>query len=234
MLGLGLLASAAHFSPPTDECAFRKLTYETALLQQPDRAPLLDVFDGLELEHRCQEKRPAPVAHKWPSFPTPTTAAWYVSVNGSDSGDGSSAHPFLTVARAVAASRAVAADKKNRTILLRAGVHHLSQTIALDTRDNGLTVQNYEGEEAWLSGGVPLHTEWKRWQPAGGEAAASCEAQCKKVRQLRPVRRLHHQRLDQPRHPPHRPGTSGAGPRARRRDTAARAPPPRTNTPRVR
>jgi hypothetical protein len=56
-------------------------------------------------------------------------------------------------------------------------VHHLSATLALDARDRDLTLQNYEGEEAWISGGVPLAPAWVEYnttQPHG-----TCEAQCK-------------------------------------------------------
>ena len=33
--------------------------------------------------------------------------------------------------------------------------------IALGAADSGLTITNFEGEEAWLSGGVPLATAWE-------------------------------------------------------------------------
>lgn len=159
---VSMLAVAAG-AAPSDECAFRKLTYEYALAQRSDRAPLLDVFDALELANKCQEARPAPRAHAWPKFETPTSPnLWFVAISGSDEGDGSLAHPFKTVSRALAASRAISA---NRTILLRQGVHYLSETISLGHGDSGLTIQNYNGEEAWLSGGLPIETTWRRWQP---------------------------------------------------------------------
>jgi hypothetical protein len=173
---LSTFAFAGASPAPTDECAFRTLTYEYALAQQPERAPLLDVFDALELATRCDATRPAPVEHRWPSFSTPSDRpVWIVSVKGSDDGDGSLTQPFRTVGRALVASRAAA--EKNGTILLRAGVHYLSQTIELDGGDSGLTIQNYEGEEAWLSGGAPLQTNWTRWQHPS--EAKVCAARCK-------------------------------------------------------
>ena len=96
--------------------------------------------------------------------------------SGLDSGNGTLASPYKTVSRALKASRSSPGAK--RTILLRAGMHHLSETIALDGRDNGLTIQNYNGEAAWLSGGVPLKTSWTKWKP--DVQSASCEAQCQK------------------------------------------------------
>ena len=58
------------------------------------------------------------------------------------------------------AARAAGAPKM---ILLRAGLHYLTETLALDTRDAGLAIQNYAGEAAWTSGGVPLATKWTRY-----------------------------------------------------------------------
>ena len=174
-----LLPTLVAADPPTDECAFRKLTYDFALLQRPDLAPLLDVFDALELAHKCGETRPDPMTRSWPCFPTPPAGAFYVSTTGSDSSSGTKAKPFATVGHAVSAARGATA---NGTILLRAGVHHLSGTIALTAADSGLTIQNFECEEAWLSGGVPVSTNWTKWQPASAAAAAaapSCEDQCK-------------------------------------------------------
>ena len=84
---------------------------------------------------------------------------------GSDAAAGTQAAPFATVGKAVAATRELnrIMHGSGGTILLRAGVHYLAETVALDTRDAGLTIQNFEGEPAWLSGGVPLKTAWTKW-----------------------------------------------------------------------
>jgi hypothetical protein len=167
------LVAATTFS--ADECAFRQLTYKYALRQQPARSPLLDVFDALELAS-CGVERPTPQKPTWPNFPTPKQNVWYVEpVNGTDAADGSLTKPFRSVHRALKESRAVG---KAGTILLRSGIHHLNETIALDARDNGLTIQNYAGEEVWLSGGVPLDTSWSKWKPPLQSSA--CEAECVK------------------------------------------------------
>jgi hypothetical protein len=164
-----LLLSTASAAPTSPECAFRRLTYKYALQQTPTRAPLLAVFDGLELASLCGDARPAAPTQKpegdWPSaFPAPAAAAaartFYVdpSSKGSDGNAGTLGAPFATVARALAATRkarglGVAADTAadtasaatgtslKPTILLRAGVHYLTSTLALDARDAGLTVR---------------------------------------------------------------------------------------------
>jgi hypothetical protein len=43
------------------ECTVRELAYEFALQLQPDRAPLLSVFDALELDKKCDNPRPPPL-----------------------------------------------------------------------------------------------------------------------------------------------------------------------------
>lgn len=63
-------------------------------------------------------------------------------------------------------------------IVLRAGTYFLNATLMLDARDSGLVVQNYPGEAAWLSGGVPLETSWQRYKPALAGHSNYCRARC--------------------------------------------------------
>jgi hypothetical protein len=48
-------------------------------------------------------------------------------------------------------------------VVLRGGVHFLTATILLTPADSGLVVTGYEGEQAWVSGGVPLGS--LSWSP---------------------------------------------------------------------
>jgi hypothetical protein len=50
----------------------------------------------------------------------------------------------------------------SRTIVLRAGVHHITNTIEIGADLSGLTLQNYPGEDAWVSGGTPLTPTWEK------------------------------------------------------------------------
>jgi len=63
-------------------------------------------------------------------------------------------------------------------IVLRAGTYFLKATLMLDARDSGLVIQNYPGEAAWLSGGVPLKTSWQRYKPALAGHTKYCRARC--------------------------------------------------------
>jgi len=170
---LGLVSTArATIGGIATECKFRELTYNYSLLQIPDRAPLLEVFDALELNTYCGLERPAEPKTKpqgdWPPiYPTPpgtTSNNIFVDpVRGSDiTGSGSIEAPFKTLSRAVEASRVPGSLPS--TLLLRAGLHTLNDSLILGPKDSGLSIQNYEGEEAWVSGGTPLDIEsWSRY-----------------------------------------------------------------------
>jgi len=153
---------------PQTECEFRKLTYEYSLKIMPSRAPLLEVFDGLELKTRCGVPRPKdPKDRKWPKYPLPTkTFALFVDPEkGSNTNIGSIRHPFLTIERALRARRA---SSSHASIVLRGGLHFLKDPISLTEADSHMTIQNYDGEEVWLSGGIPLTTNWKPYNISKG------------------------------------------------------------------
>ena len=45
---------------PDQDCEMRRLAYAHALSLQPDKAPLREVFDALNLDTKCNEPPPAP------------------------------------------------------------------------------------------------------------------------------------------------------------------------------
>eukprot|EP00937_MAST-01D_sp_MAST-1D-sp2_P006054 g6054.t1 len=174
------------------ECKGRMLAYEFGLKLQPKRAPQLEVFDALFADgkggYSCNVTRPATAspaaaaARAAPSLTAPLPAhAWYVdAAAGSDAAAGTEAAPFKTVAKGIAASRAAAeslpADTP-RAVVMRAGVHYLSAPIALGAQDSFLTLTNYDGEEAWVSGGIELQTKWQPYVPPG-KPKLTCEQGC--------------------------------------------------------
>lgn len=90
---------------------------------------------------------------------TPIQAEFYVSVNGSDSANGSKANPFKTIARAQEEVRKI---NKNMTgdiiVYLREGVHVLDKTLEFNPEDSGsngffVRYKGYSGETATVSGG---------------------------------------------------------------------------------
>ncbi|KAH8090146.1 hypothetical protein JL720_6453 [Aureococcus anophagefferens] len=85
---------------------------------------------------------------------------FYVDVAGSDAGAGTASRPSAT-ARAARASRAsLAAGAPSSEIAFGAGIHYVSEPIALGAGDGGTTLRGDDG--AWLSGGLPINaTCWQ-------------------------------------------------------------------------
>ena len=70
------------------------------------------------------------------------------------------AKPVQTITRAVSLTRT---KNGNKTIVLRKGTFHQREAVLFTSQDSDLTIQNYPGEAAWVSGGVPLTgLQWKR------------------------------------------------------------------------
>jgi parallel beta-helix repeat protein len=78
-----------------------------------------------------------------------------VSPTGSDSGDGTADHPYLTLAKAQTAARA----SSIKTILLASGTYYLTSTLNFTAADSGETWGAESGASPVISGGVPI-TGW--------------------------------------------------------------------------
>ena len=79
---------------------------------------------------------PAPVPAPPTSVPTPSGPSLYVAAGGSDNGDGSQAHPFATLQRAVGASE----GSGIKTITVQSGTYRPDNTLVLGARNAGLTI----------------------------------------------------------------------------------------------
>ena len=135
------------------DCAVRKHAWEFAQLTLPWRGTFKTVFDALQLS-RCGLVPPAAEdVYVAPRFATPTSGAViFVDANntGAHRGYGSKAKPFSTLRAAVAAAE----GKPAATIVLRAGIHY-TEGVVLTVLHSGLTIQNFEGENASVSGPCP-------------------------------------------------------------------------------
>eukprot|EP00052_Salpingoeca_macrocollata_P019021 m.157013 g.157013 ORF g.157013 m.157013 type:complete len:921 (+) comp20843_c1_seq1:32-2794(+) len=176
---------------PAFECGWRKAAWAYAQKLQPHQPNLHAVFDALQLSTcnmtlQATGYRPAPAA-ALRTFGLPrhadATNTFYVAVDGDDQHPGSLAQPFRTIERALHATRSVQGPG---TIVLRAGTHFLDATLHLATADNGLTIQNYNGEEAIVSGAQTLQDlKWtavhtgsaQHWKRLDNECLASPMAQ---------------------------------------------------------
>ena len=167
LLPLLLLAAPALADKGSFDCLARALAIEFSAKANPtlSAAQLQSLADGLngspEKASDCNVTVPAELlaarAHipRFRAFPLPTAgASFYVDpVAGSDAAAGTVSAPFLTVARALAATRAAGGAN---SIILRGGTHLVDATLTLTGADSGLAIQSFPGEEPWLSRGVPL------------------------------------------------------------------------------
>ena len=86
-------------------------------------------------------------------FDSPADAVVVDCANGSDHGAGTVASPLKTLQAGVAMAQA----RRGKTVAVRGGTCYVDAAVQVTAQDSGLTLQNYEGEEAWVSGGVPLN-----------------------------------------------------------------------------
>lgn len=129
---------------------------------------------------QCNHTAPAGNARHVPPSPAPARnlPSYYVDfTTGSDSATGSVADPFRTVAHAIGVSRGSAGPRR---VVLRAGIHELPTSLALGPQDNGLVVENYPKEEAWLSGAQSLGSlSWEQYHPQHAQGnLSSCSSSC--------------------------------------------------------
>jgi len=146
------------------DCKMRQLAMDFARKIQPFRSQqqfqeLADALNGAPEAQKCTVTVPKGSPFKSPAFPIPSAGVTvYVdAVHGQDSQSGTKESPFKTIPRALQATRSAGTPS---VIILRQGTFYLSSTITLTPQDNGLTIQNYPGEEVWVSGAVPLNVKW--------------------------------------------------------------------------
>lgn len=163
-------ASSSYPLVNSTDCLIRSYALERALEVNPGLtdAQLSAMADALSgdpmMGSGCVVSLPTRQALRSPSQHLPVAGAaeaaatFFVdAVTGSDTNDGRSlSTPFLTVARALAATRDAGGGG---TVNLRGGgTFYLPTTMSLTAIDSGLSFQTYAGdaEPAWLSGSVPL------------------------------------------------------------------------------
>jgi len=147
--------------PPAFDCAVRKLAYEYGQKLKPDRGGFRTLFEALQLQF-CNMTTPA-TYDKFvpPKLVTPAGITIYVSPDGKDSNFGTKDSPFATIQRAVQAT----AWKGEATILLRAGRHFIDKTVDIGSEHSGLTIQNFEGEDAEVTGALSFSLSKSAWHP---------------------------------------------------------------------
>jgi len=146
--------------PASYDCAVRIHAYEFGKATLPQRGEFRTLYDALQL-HACNVTTPTSIdAWTPPTYPTPKSRTIFVAPNANSGGDGTINRPFGTIEEAVAS----AANKPGSSILLRAGTHYSGMSVITQAHQQ-LTIQNYEGEHAIVSGGVAIPATKNDWKP---------------------------------------------------------------------
>ena len=160
-------------APPDFECAWRSLAYRFSQSLQPWRpaAAFRDIFDALELaslgcnvSFSLPEVSEVSRARSEAELPHATTALYVDPNAGNDANPGTEAAPLQHVAVAVRLARGLASPA---TVVLRAGVHRLAETLELNAADSGLTIAAFPGESPVVSGGAPIAPTWRPFNVSG-------------------------------------------------------------------
>eukprot|EP00475_Leptophrys_vorax_P015852 TRINITY_DN2221_c0_g2_i1.p1 TRINITY_DN2221_c0_g2~~TRINITY_DN2221_c0_g2_i1.p1 ORF type:complete len:787 (-),score=214.49 TRINITY_DN2221_c0_g2_i1:1749-4109(-) len=168
LLAAGVGASTVGQIPSSFDCAVRKFALEYASTMPAAVGRLQMIHDALQVDMFCNEtQRGVYPARPTRCFNIPSDNVWFVdAVTGSDqTGTGAENLPFNSIQRALDVSRNRVVSSK--TIVLREGTYFLGETLKLDSRDSGLTIQPAGCEEVWISGGKVIEADWKPYAVKG-------------------------------------------------------------------
>ena len=121
--------------------------------------------------------------------PTPNPGvSYYVATDGDDADPGTIGSPFLTIAQAQTAVRALISGgmTSNVTVYVRGGTYYLSSSLAFNTSDSGrdgydVIYRNYPGETPIISGGQVIGGAWN---DEGGSIYSTADVGSLEFRQL--------------------------------------------------
>jgi hypothetical protein len=153
--------------PQSTDCALRKLAWDYGRSLAPARGGFRSLFDALQLQE-CNITTPSS-QDKWapPNYTSPPNSIYVDAETGSDTtGDGSKDRPLFSIKAAIAAARSSHFTQK--TLLLRKGTFYLDETLQILPEDSNLTIQNYNGERAVVSGGVAFKPTFMSVASTGG------------------------------------------------------------------
>jgi|EP01044_Picomonas_judraskeda_P002796 hypothetical protein len=153
--------------PLETDCAIREFAWEYGRKLQPTRGAFKDLYDALQLGACGVPLPPGMEMGSWSAAqqqPTPT-GALEVLVDPQNGDDNTAAlspgsTPFATIGKAIDAAASNRAPGQHMHVVLRGGTHFISETIQLTSAHSHLTIRNFDGEEAVISGGVNLTAPW--------------------------------------------------------------------------
>ena len=153
--------------PSSYDCTVREHAWEYGKGLFPSRGGFRTLFDAMQLQ-ACGLTPPSQDEEdEWspPRFEASTDDLnVYCDSNAQQSGDGSISRPFRTIAEAVVAVEKRPSPSQRATINLRKGTFYLSEQVVLTKVHSNLTIQNYNGEDVVVRGGVLLKTPKESWK----------------------------------------------------------------------
>eukprot|EP01060_Flectonema_neradi_P004382 TRINITY_DN12821_c0_g1_i1.p1 TRINITY_DN12821_c0_g1~~TRINITY_DN12821_c0_g1_i1.p1 ORF type:complete len:937 (+),score=210.86 TRINITY_DN12821_c0_g1_i1:61-2871(+) len=154
--------------PPSYDCTVREHAWEFGKSLLPSRGGFRTLFDALQLG-ACGLTPPSQDEKEWMAPKWSKTSSdgltFFCDANVQKSGDGSIGSPFKTIAEALAAVEKRPSSSTPAMINLRKGTFYLSDQLVLTKVHSNLVIQNYNGEDVTVSGGVPLTTPKDSWKP---------------------------------------------------------------------
>eukprot|EP00054_Salpingoeca_dolichothecata_P007214 m.41893 g.41893 ORF g.41893 m.41893 type:complete len:814 (+) comp16925_c0_seq2:2-2443(+) len=156
-------------TPADFKCGWRQLIANYSKVLRPDAEAL--VFDALQLDQYCnntirpnEASLPSWFPRKFDSSKTNDLQVFVDANKGNDKNSGSESQPLKTIQAAVDK----VAGSTGATIFLRSGTFYLTAPVNIGSKSTKLTIQNFNGEEAWVSGGVELtNLKWSEYNVAG-------------------------------------------------------------------
>ena len=159
------------YGPESFNCKMRALAYEYGKKSLPVYGQFESLYYALGLNKDCTDYIKPPTFNATDLRPVPpmytTKDADQIFVDythGSDSNSGDITHPLRTINAAVKL-----AEGRVATVNLRAGTHYLTETVQITPDNNGLTIQNYNGELVEVSGGKRFDVDWKPYKVSDTE-----------------------------------------------------------------
>eukprot|EP01060_Flectonema_neradi_P036466 TRINITY_DN7008_c5_g2_i1.p1 TRINITY_DN7008_c5_g2~~TRINITY_DN7008_c5_g2_i1.p1 ORF type:complete len:938 (+),score=167.75 TRINITY_DN7008_c5_g2_i1:72-2885(+) len=154
--------------PPSYDCTVREHAWNYAKALHPSRGDFPSLFDALQLQACGLSPPQQHEDSEWkaPKYETPADVplTLFCDANAQKSGDGSISSPFQTISEALAAVEKRPSSQSPAIINLREGTFYLSDQLLLTPAHSNLTIQNYNGENVTVSGGVPLSTPKQAWK----------------------------------------------------------------------
>ena len=153
--------------PPEFDCAMRAFAYEVGKAKLPERGDFRSLFESLQLQY-CNMTTPAKMdvvpLRRGAAGEGPTTV--FVATDGDDAKERLEGGAVRDAAEGALVARGqglrVVGDVH---VAVRGGTYELAAPVEIGAAHSGITIENYNGEHATVSGGVAFTVPKAAWSP---------------------------------------------------------------------